>query len=255
MLQLLSTVILTTVLETVSVAFQELFCCLSPKKGCFGICLAGFTFGLGIAATLGIFLSKDASLVQMCKVYPEYIRDPQTPAKKEDEIQIRCQFQTDMYFCEFCHAETSIWCFDPSNIQFDEQCDFKSDNMISDMLRFTAGANGSECHIQILNNIAHDLGKWDFSFLEWIGGYSHKEQIIFYTSNQSVTSLHDLKGEDITFTHYQVNQSQTQHIDCVSKYGSPPPNLSWSINGITLDNNDRSPFRIWTKQKVLIYLI
>ena len=124
---------------------------------------------LGIAAVLGIFLTKDASLVHICRVYPEYIRDPETPAKEEDVIEVRCGFQTEFepMLCMFEHDQTTIWCVNP-----DAGFLLMNNCIITDSDRITAKyENNAGCYMNISNNGAKDLGQWVFQYSEAINIY------------------------------------------------------------------------------------
>jgi len=168
------------------------------------------------------------------------IENPDTPAMEDSVLELQCDMNTELTFCQVIHVNpvngNEIAC----NVESGDEQTCKDDN------RITMMASSTSCGARISNLVPDDTGKWTLM----VGGFDTAlwtEVKVFelFTYNESVPILLEKKSEEEVPSEYEVwynydeedddwipgtNGWQKVQLECNAQYGRPVPNIFWTIN-------------------------
>lgn len=178
--------------------------------------------------------------IEGCRLSPEGIENPDTPAMDNSVIELHCDMGTEFDYCIVDHVDpmgtNEIVC---TVVSGDERT-CVADN------RITVTASSSSCGIRISNPVPDDTGKWMLVVgNSTIGQWTATKVIELFTFNESIPILLEKRTEEEIPSESEIwynydeeagdwipgtNGWQRVDLECNAQYGRPVPNILWTIN-------------------------
>jgi len=208
--------------------------------------------------------SQGRANVDGCQLMPSGAGDPLTPARQGQVIDIQCQTDSEYDTCIFTHTKP----FDVGQSSYNEDRSIKcstsqdsgSSSQCHDDTRISLINSNQMCGIRISNPEPDDMGIWKVHVSELRNGnlVNTQKDINIYTFNQSIAVLQTKRDEEEIGTQYDVKYNydewrdrwmdgesgyERHEIECNAMYGSPTPEITWSINRQKISDNN-NVFRV-----------